>query len=75
MQYTVCFNRIGRNHNVPALHVNTNSEADLARKIRNYARPHLRSKDFDVMIDMASMNGFFACGMHDGGTFVIVVAA
>lgn len=69
--YLVEFERIGRNGFVLPLTVAVASEADLARRIRDYARPHLRSADFDVMIDADAMAGWLTCGMHSGGNFSI----
>lgn len=69
--YQVTFERIGRNRGVAPLQLVVDGEADMARKVRAYARPHLRSRDFDVCIDAETMTGFFACGMHDGGKFSI----
>lgn len=67
--YLITFERIGRNRSVSPLNVTVEGEADLARRIRAHARPHLRSRDFDVMIDGTA--GWIACGMHVGGEFSI----
>lgn len=69
--YRVAFKRIGRNHDVPPLIAGVEGEADLCRKIRAYARPHLRSKDFDVFVEVEKGTGFIACGMHVGAEFTI----
>lgn len=69
--YKVTFDRIGRNRAVAPLVAAVEGEADLCRKIRAHARPHLRSRDFDVFADVEKGTGFIACGMHMGGQFTI----
>lgn len=71
MQYRIEFERIGRNRSVPALTVTALGEADLCRAIRAHARPHLRSRDFNVMLDEDNHRGWLACGLHNGGDFVV----
>ncbi len=71
MRHRIEFDRIGRNHNVEPLHVLALGEADLRRAIRTHARPHLRSRDFDVMLNDDGKSGWLACGMHVGGNFTI----
>jgi len=67
--YVIKFDRIGRKRDVEPLTATVAGEADLCRAIRTYARPHLLSRDFDVMIDEDSNRGWIACGMHSGGDF------
>lgn len=67
--YTITFERIGRNRTVAPLTAKVAGEADLCRAIRAHARPHLRSADFDVILDEESNRGWLACGMHSGGDF------
>ena len=69
--YLVEFERIGRNHAVAPITVTVEGEAALAREIRLVARDHLRSRDFDVMIDAEAGAGWIACGMRSGGNFSI----
>lgn len=70
--YRVTFERIGRKKEFePVVFDNVAGEADLCRKIRAHARPHLMSRDFDVMIDLDKGQGFLSCGMRNGGTFAI----
>lgn len=71
MRHRIEFERIGRNRNVEPLHVLALGEADLCRAIRAHARPHLRSRDFDVMLSDDGASGWIACGMHSGGEFTI----
>lgn len=70
-KYIIEFERIGRNTSVPPVTIDAAGEADLTRQIRAAARPHLRSRDFDVMLDLDAGAGWFACGMHSGGNFSI----
>lgn len=69
IRYRITFDRIGRNRSVAPLDADVAGEADLCRAIRNHARPHLRSRDFDVILDEDSSRGWLACGMHNGGDF------
>lgn len=71
MRYRVDFERVGRNQNIEPLHALALGEAELCRAIRQHVRPHLRSRDFDVMLDEDSNRGWLACGMHNGGDFTI----
>ena len=71
MRHIVEFERVGRNASVEPLHVLAVGEADLCRAIRRHVRPHLRSRDFDVMLDDDGRGGWLACGMHVGGKFTI----
>lgn len=77
-RYLIEFERIGRNKSVPPVTVDCDGEADLCRRIRDIARPHLRSRDFDVMLEYAEpgetiIGGFIACGMHSGGSFAVTL--
>ncbi len=72
--YLVEFERVGRNHQVQPLTATVEGEADLARKIRAHVRPHLRSRDFDVMLDADAGAGWLACGMHSGGNFTFTLS-
>ncbi len=69
--YHVTFERIGRNHNVAPLVAAVADADDLATRIHKYARPHLRSRDYVVDLDLAEGSGFISCGMHSGGEFKI----
>lgn len=74
-RYLIEFERIGRNCSVAAVTVDADGEADLCRQVRTVARPHIASRDFDVMLDYdefgAPIAGWLACGMHSGGDFSI----
>ena len=69
--YCVTFERIGRNHNVAALGVDVANADELAEEIHKYARPHLRSADYEVCVDLETGEGSIICGMHCGGQFTI----
>lgn len=69
--YRVTFERIGRNHSVAPLVAKAKSARELADHIYKYARPHLRSSDVDVFVELDAGKGFIACGMHTGGSFTI----
>jgi len=71
MNYRIEFERVGRNHAVGPLTVKVDGEADLCRAIRAHARPHLRSRDFDVILDEDTHRGWLDCGMHVGGKFTV----
>ena len=66
--YTVQFDRIGRNHEVPDLTV-TGAADQVAEAIYRYARPKLRSRDVEVAVDLEELRGHIFCGMQTGGTF------
>ncbi len=67
--YRVTFDRIGRNHDVAPLIAKARDAAELADRIYKHARPHLRSQDVDVFVELDAGKGFIACGMHTGGNF------
>lgn len=69
--YEVTFERIGRNHNVARLGVEAADADELSAAIHKYARSHLRSRDYEVVVDLQKGDGFIACGMHCGGRFTI----
>lgn len=69
--YRVTFDRIGRNHEVRPLECERGNEFGLIESIAIHARPHLRSRDFDVVLDKCGTKGFIACGMHSGGDFTV----
>lgn len=75
--YRVTFDRIGRTGGrdggpPPApLTVRVLNADGLADRIYDYARPHLRSRDIEVAVDMDGMRGLILCGMNNGGRFTI----
>lgn len=70
-QYRIIFDRIGRNHGVEPLVTKAADADDLADKVHRFARKHLRSRDYDVDLNMDKGEGFITCGMHCGGRFTI----
>lgn len=84
--YTVTFDRIGRSRNVAPMTVQV-EDADkaspediadgLAEVIYKYARPHLRSRDVEVVVDLDDLEGpgkgYIFCGFNNGGTFTVAV--
>lgn len=76
--YRVTFERIGRNHSVAPMVAKVEDADQLADYIHRHARPHLRSRDYDVKLEIAgdgTGHGFIACGMHSGGDFTITSEA
>ncbi|GAA4059719.1 hypothetical protein [Actinomadura miaoliensis] len=75
--YRVTFDRIGRTGGrngtePPAPLVARVLSADgLAERIYEYARPHLRSRDVEVVVDLEELRGSILCGWNNGGTFTI----
>lgn len=67
----VTFARIGRNRAVPPLDVKAADADDLAEQIHRYARPHLLSRDVEVVVDLAEMRGTIFCGFQSGGSFTL----
>jgi hypothetical protein len=71
--YTVKFERIGRNHSIAPLVADANDLDDLAEKIHNYARPHIRSAHYGVELNCVDGEGegFIYCGFHSAGDFSV----
>ena len=61
--YTVTFERIGRNHNVPPLTVPGPASAqDIAEQVYRLARSYLISRDYEVTVDLAEGKGWIESG-------------
>lgn len=73
--YRVEFERIGRTHNVEPIVVEVGDADQLAELIHSYARPHLGSRDVDVVVDLEAMAGSIFCGFHSGGNFTVAEVA
>jgi hypothetical protein len=52
------------------------ADADyLAEQVHDYARPHLRSRDVEVALDLTECKGSIIVGFHSGGSFTIAEQA
>jgi hypothetical protein len=73
LAYRVTFTRIGRNHSVAPLDVSAvDGPNHLAKLIFDYARPHLGSRDVDVVLEEDMRSGWiFVGGFRTAGTFMI----
>ncbi len=69
--YRVEFDQVGRTHDVLPLVAQAAGADDLAEQVYRHARPHLRSRDIDVHVDLELGRGWIQCGFHNGGTFRI----
>jgi hypothetical protein len=72
-RYLVAFDRIGRNRDVRAVEFDADSPDDLARQIREYARPHLIAQDVEVEVNVDTGRGQIFAGPHHGGNFTVAV--
>lgn len=68
--YTVTFDRVGRKHDVAPLVVEAADAFDLAERIYGYVRPHLASRDVEV-ITPDEGTGYINCGFNNGGSFTV----
>jgi len=66
MKYRITFERVGRNHNPEPLLTEAADAEDLATKIFDHiiARKLLRSREFDVVVNLDKM-----IGLIEGGRF------
>lgn len=71
MTYRIEFERIGRTRAVAPLTGVAESDVDIAEAVYRHARPHLRSREVVVAVDLEEMRGTIICGFHSGGTFTI----
>lgn len=69
--YTVTFERIGRERNLPPLVVEADGPDHLAEVVYHHARPHLVSRDVEVVVDLGAGTGQIFCGFNNGGTFTV----
>lgn len=70
--YTIAFDRVGRNHDVPPLTVTTDDENELLKSILAHARPHLGSREVEVYANFDERRGFIAVGgFRNAGSFTI----
>lgn len=77
MKYLVTFNdrRIGRNRQVEPLQCEADDADQLAALIYRYARPHLLSRDVEVVVDLEKMAGGIFAGIQNVGTFALTEVA
>lgn len=59
--FLATFDRIGRNHDVPALNI-AGTAAEIAEQVYRYAKPRLASHEIEVMIDLEEMRGMIIVG-------------
>lgn len=71
MKFIIMFDRIGRNHHVAPLAAEAEDASRLAEKIYYYARPHLRSNDVQIVVDLEGGEGHIFCGFNNGGAFTV----
>jgi hypothetical protein len=73
--YRITFdeNRIGRSRTVGPVSIQADTEDILETKILKHARPFLRSRDVEVLVDLETTpwRGMIMCGMHAGASFSI----
>jgi hypothetical protein len=67
-RYRVTFDRIGRDHNVPDLHVD-GTEDDLLDEVMTYCSRFLTSSGFDIDINLGTGEGWVEMGRF--GTFTV----
>jgi hypothetical protein len=71
MSYTITFDRVGRNHNVPNLVTGTADAQVIAEEVYRIARRNCGSRDLEVTVDMEAMKGHIYAGFHNAGSFTI----
>lgn len=73
MTYTVEFERVGRNHDVPPLTVEADDADEIAYHIYTYARRFLASRDVEVVVNLDALRGSINYGRF--GTFTLTAKA
>jgi hypothetical protein len=69
--YRVTFDRVGRNHSVDPITATVDGVNHLAEVIYQHARPHLMSRDVEVVVDLDQGTGMVLAGFRNGGTFTV----
>lgn len=70
--FVIEFDRIGRNHDVPALHTEAADGEAIANAVYDHARPHLASREIEVFVNLDEKRGHILVGgMRPGGNFTI----
>ena len=73
MSATITFERIGRNHNVAPLTVESDNSDVIAEAVYRLARKHLVSREVDVIVDLEAGQVFIVAGYNNGGGGVVVI--
>ena len=69
---TITFERIGRSHDVPNLVVDDSDDEALMNEIYDYARPHIASRDLEVLYNTESRSGYLLVGgFRNAGSFTL----
>lgn len=69
--YLVSFSRIGRMHDIPPLTASGDDEA-VMDQICRYARPHLGSRDVEVVVNLRERRGYILVGaVRSAGEFTL----
>jgi hypothetical protein len=69
--YRVTFNRVGRNRSVASVTATVDGANHLAEVIHQHVRPHLMSRDVEVVVDLDKGTGMVLAGFRNGGTFTV----
>jgi hypothetical protein len=67
MPAVVTFERLGRNHSVPPLTVDSADPDVIAEAVYREARKHLVSRDVEVEVDLTAGQVFVFAGFRNGG--------
>lgn len=67
MAATVLFERVGRNHTVPPLTVESSDPDDIAEAVYRVARKHCMSRDVEVCVDLTEGRVSIFAGFHNAG--------
>ena len=71
MSYTISFDRVGRNHNVPDLTVGTLDPDAVMDEVLRVAGKHCGSRDLEVAVSTEEMRGLIFAGCRNAGSFTI----
>jgi hypothetical protein len=73
-RYIVTFDRIGRTRPERPVAFDVDGADDLAAAIWKHARPHLGSRDVEVVVDLDESRGGIYAGFRPVGPFTIETA-
>jgi hypothetical protein len=71
VSYTISFDRVGRNHNVPDLLTECTHADDIADQVWHLARNLCGSRDLKVVVDLEEMKGRIFAGVQSAGKFTV----